>query len=249
MKKLSVLLIAFIGLTLGSCQFTEEITFKEDGSGTFNVHMDMSKMMSMMNEMDDSSDKNAEKKYEKQDTIVNFSDIIAQHQDSIKNLSEADRTLLESIKDMKMRLYMDEKSGDFFMNFYRDFKNINDLKDMQKQIKAAQALQNKDKSNKAEKDIENHEVKYNFSKNKFTRQVVMLMLSEDEQKQYDEQQEKVKMFTADGLYKIKYTFPKKIKSTSLKGAKISDNGHLLEFEIGMGEILKNPQLLDFEVKF
>ena len=49
-------------------------------------------------------------------------------------------------------------------------------------------------------------------------------------------------------YKLKYTFPKKIKKTSAEDATFSLDGKTLELERGFVEYLKNPDVLDIEVE-
>ncbi len=251
MKKLYVLLLALMGLTLANCHFTEEITFKKDGSGTYNVHMDLSQMFASMSEIEankeDTTSQN-KKVYEYRDTLIDFNEFLETYKDSMDALTPSEQAKLKSLKDIKMRMLMDEKNEVFIMDVFRDFKSIEELKDIQTQIKTAQQLQ-RDSGGESGSEIEDHTIEYSYTKKKFARTVTMLELTEEEQQQIDEEKKNIKMFNEEGLYKIKYRFPKKIKSTSLEGATISEDRHLLEYQVKMNDLIENPTLLDFEVEF
>ncbi|PID68958.1 MAG: hypothetical protein CR968_00335 [Flavobacteriia bacterium] len=240
-----------MGLTLANCHFTEEITFKRDGSGTFNVHMDMSHMMAAMSEMEankqDTTSQN-EKVYEYRDTLIDFNEFLETYKDSMDALTPSEQSKLKSLKDIKIRMFMDEKNEVFIMDVFRDFNSIEELKDIQTQIKTARQLQS-DSGGESGDDIEDHTIAYSYTKKKFARTVTMLELTEEERQQFEDEKQKAKMFNEEGLYKIKYRFPKKIKSTSLEGATISEDRHLLEYQVKMNDLIENPTLLDFEVEF
>ena len=48
-------------------------------------------------------------------------------------------------------------------------------------------------------------------------------------------------------YKVKYTFPRKIKSTSVEDATFSLDGKTLELQRNFIDYMKNPDVLDIEV--
>jgi hypothetical protein len=224
---------------------TEEITFNKDGSGTYKFNMDMSALMDFANEMDTDSTE-TEKVYEKKDTLIYMKDLYEAYKDSINDLSEAEKEIFETMKDMKIHLMMDEEKSVFIMDALLDFSDIDELADMQRKIEYAQSMQ----ENKGlESKPTNQKVTYHFNKKKFARNVEILKLSKEEQEAFDQEMESAKMFTSGTSYTIKYHFPYAIKSTSLENAKISNNGKTLEYETVMDSIIQNPKLLDFEVKF
>ena len=233
---------------MASCQLTEEITFNDDGSGTFKMTINMDDMIDMFKSMENDTTPDSEKVYEYKDTLINFDEFLLENRDSIKKLSVDERTKIENLKGFKMHVLIDEKNESFFIDVFKDFVDIQELKNIQKQIETAQKIQNKDQA-KTNSDIENHEVNYSYTSKKFARKVKMLDLSEEEQQLFDDQVDKASMFTNGSIYHIKYHFPEKIKSTSLEGAQISENGHTLNFEIEFNKLIENPELLDFEVKF
>ena len=248
MKNLYVFLVVLLGLSLSSCQFTEEISFNDNGSGTFKMTIDMNDMIDMFKSMENDTTPDSERVYEYKDTLINFDEFLIEYKDSIKNLSVKERAKIENLKGFKMHVLMDEKNKLFYLDIFKDFNDIRELKDIQKQIETAQKIQNND-APESNGDVENHEVNYTYTSKKFSRNVKMLELSEEQQQLFDDQVEKASMFTNNSKYHLKYYFPKKIISTNLEGAQISEDGHTLNFEIEFNKLIENPELLDFEVKF
>ena len=244
MKKFRLLSIIFITLFITSCQFTEEISFNKNGSGKYNLKIDMSDMLKGMSGMKNDS---LQKEPEKIDSTVFFKDILEMKKDSINKLSEADRQTLEALKDLKLHIHMDEAKNEMVMDYMIDFKNVAQINNIQKKIEKAQQIQDK-KATKA-KDVTDHSIQYLYSKNKFVRKVTMKELSEEEQEQFDKNQEQLGMFMNGSLFKLIYHFPKKIKKVSFSGAKYSEDHKTLLIEVPMDSLSKNPKLLDFEVDF
>lgn len=243
MKFYKLLTIIFSIILLSSCTFSEEITLNEDGSGKYNLNMDMSAMMGMMGSLKDSTDTEAPQKI---DTIMNLKDIMEANQESISDLSDSDKATYEALKDMKIHMKMDEEGGIMIMDFLKDFTNVSELNDIQEKVKMAQQLQ----ENKVEESQPtNQKVTFTYSKKSFKRNVEILKLSPEDQAKFDENLEQSMMFLSSSTYKIKYNFPHKIKSVNLKGAVISEDGKTLTYETVIDSIMKNPKLLDFEVKF
>jgi hypothetical protein len=55
-------------------------------------------------------------------------------------------------------------------------------------------------------------------------------------------------FMGGAIYRLKYTFPKKIKKVSVEDATFSLDGKTMEFERSMLEYMKDPDILDVEVE-
>jgi hypothetical protein len=182
---------------------------------------------------------------EKTDTIINMSDLIEENRDSISNLSESEKATLDALKNVRLKMKMDEEGGVFVMDFLMDFEVVSDLVDMQKKIEMAQNLQGK--GNEAPSPT-NQKVTYSFTKKQFSRSVEILKLDEAQQAKFDEMKTNAIMFS-DSPYKIKYNFPNKIKSTSLEGAVISEDGKSFTYETTIGKFLEDPKSLDFVIKF
>ena len=205
-------------------------------------------MGAMMNSMSGMQNNDSIKKApEKMDSIINMKDLLELKKDSISKLSKADREIINAVKDMKMRVRVDEEKSAMAMDFMLDFKNISEIDDIRKKIEKAQQIQ--ENKGESKEQIENHEVHYFFKKKKFERRVVMKEFSPEEQENFEKNQEEYNMFLTGSMYKLIYNFPKKIKTVNFPEAQFSANRKTLIIEVAMDSLLKNPQLLDLKVTF
>lgn len=245
MKKLQFLLITLVVILFTSCQFTEEITINKDGSGKYNLNVDMGGMMSSMSGLKENDSTAADP--EKMDTIINMKDILEMKKDSISKLSPSDREILNAIGDMKMQIRMDEAKDVMLMDFILDFKNISEIDDIRRKMEKAQQIQ--ENKGESEEKIENHEVQYSYKKKKFERKVIMKDLTTEEQQKFDENKEQYNMFLTGSKYKLIYNFPKKIKKVNYPNVSYSNNKKTMTILVDMDSLLSNPQLLDLKVAF
>jgi len=249
MKKLILLILPFILLT--SCQITEEVSFNKNGSGTYNLKMNMSGMIQMMKNMveNDSVKKHENasinRKPEKRDTVILFADILKEKKDSIKNLSKEQREFLESLKDAKMRMYMDEAKDEMFISYEIPFKKIVDLTNIDQKFGKLNAFNKKDTKgmNGMNGMLSDYKVSYEFNKHVFHRKIIKTNKPDKKDKPKDEK------FYKMINYEIIYHFPYKIESVSYKDALLSADGKSLHIRMPLDSLLKNKDLLDLEVKF
>ena len=250
--KIKNLLILFISIiTFTSCVFTEEIHVKNDGSGSYAMKMDLSKMMEAMGDLGSQNDSIKKKKPEKIDSTIVFKEFLKEFKDSIQNMPEDEQEIIESLKDLKIRIQTDEEKKQMNMDFLFDFKNISDLRNMNDKIQKAQSLSDKKKSNSMGDAFDSTtDVFYSFE-NKVFRRTVKYKEGVTKEKIEEEKRKLAQggdeMFD-ESSYRIIYHFENKIKSVSIKEATISPNGKTLTIEMPMDTILKNPFLLNFEVK-
>jgi len=240
-KKILILFVTSVVLI--SCVFTEELHIKNDGSGSYAFDMDMSQMMEAMKGM---SEKDSLKDPEVLDTIILFKDLLLEKKDSIAKLDAEEKEMLKALEDFTMRMQVDENKGKMLMTFGLDFKNISDLKNMEEKIARAQSLSEKKKADEAMPSNSNTE--YSFDGNTFKRIVTLKDLSEEKSGKFDKMVKESASFMEGSMYKLVYHFERKIKHVSFKGAKISDDKKSLIIEMPMDTIIKNPKLLEFEVK-
>lgn len=245
MKNLQFLFITFLAIVITSCQFTEELTINKDGSGNYNLNVDMGGMMSSMSGMKENDSIKTEP--EKVDTIINMKDVLEMKKDSISKLSASDKEIINAVKDMKMRVRIDEEKDMMLMDFTLDFNNISDLDDIRRKIEKAQQIQ--DNKGEDKEPLENHEVQYSFKKKKFERKVIMKDLTPEEQELFEKNQEEYNMFLVGSKYKLIYNFPRKIKTVNYPDVAYKNNRKTMIIEVEMDDILKNPQLLDLKVTF
>ncbi|WP_299683730.1 hypothetical protein [uncultured Dokdonia sp.] len=124
-KKIGILCSLLVFLLI-SCNVQERIVFNEEMGGRYETSIDLSKMMETMSAMGAGAS-NPEKEKTKMDTVVVFADLIREHKDSIANLSTKEQAKLEMLKDFTMKMKMDEDTGEFKMNIFKDFKDFSGL--------------------------------------------------------------------------------------------------------------------------
>jgi hypothetical protein len=258
MKKLLLLFIAVITMT--SCQLTEEVTFNEDGSGTYNLAIDMSAMMSMK-ENKKTGENEEVRKPEKTDSIIYVKDLLEKYKDSIKNLSASEKAFMERMKNATMRMQIDEEAEKMIMTLSSPFKSVEDLKNISEDFRKIDKLKNVEDGKKEENPMgkmfggmDNTKVSYTFSKYKFSRKISIIENEEEKaDKEANKTDEKIDKSMADMMkmfgYKIIYHFPVKIKNVSYKDAMLGTDGKTLIIQTTLDKIVKNPKLLEFDVTF
>ena len=237
--------LLFIGLTiiLTSCTFTEEISIANNGSGSYSLKMDMGQMMKSMNGM---SPKDSLKKPKVLDSIVHFKDILEKNKDSIAKLPKNEQLALEALRNMNLHMQVDEEKDKMLMDFNLAFNNVSELKNMQEKITKAQLLS--DKKGKDKSMPSKADVNYLFNGKTFKRKVIPKELSEEKLSELERSIKQSGAFLEGSTYRVVYHFEKKIKSVSFRDAKISDDKKTMTIEVPMDSLVKNPMLLNFEVK-
>jgi len=267
MKKLLLLFVAIITMT--GCQLTEEVTFNEDGSGTYNFVIDMSAMLSMKGESNKTDENGEVRKLEKKDSIIAMKDLLEKYKDSLKNLSPEEKAFMERMKNATMRMQVDEEAGQMIMTYSLPFNSVEDLGNISEDFREIDKLKKEEsgKTGKSPMDemfagMKNTKVSYEFSRHKFSRKMTIIKEKEAVQEKKDnennessdkEDDEKIdkdmaemmKMFT----YKIVYHFPRKIKSVTYKDAMLGTDGKTLIIETTLDKMDKDPGLLQFDVIF
>lgn len=245
MKNFYYVLVLLITIAVTSCQFTEEITLKKNGSGQYKLNVDMGAMMGAMSEMGEHDSIKKEK--EKIDSTFFIRDLIEQNKDSIAQLPAEQRKAIEALNDLKMHIHLDEEKGEMQYDFIVDFKDLSELDNIKKKVEKAQKLQ--DNKGDEKESIENHDIFYSYNKKHFIRKVVMKNLSSEEQEAYDAKMEKSKMFLGGSRYKLIYHFPKRIKKVNYTEAQFSSDHKTLTIDVAMDSLTKNPMLLNLKVDF
>ena len=249
MKNLSLIAMLVIGAILTSCTFTEKIYIEENGSGLYQVDMDLSQMLAFaesLTKSEEGEDESVLKKaLEKTDTTFYFGQILEQKKDSISKLPIEQRMMLESLKDSRLKMIIDEKESKFTANFYTDFKDISEAKDMQNKASNALALA----SNKEGLATKAVDVSYVYTDQVFQRTISTEKRTKKEQQEYDKKVEEMSMFLMGSTYNLEYHFPKPIKTTTAKDATFSSDRKTIYLSFSMDEIIKNESVLNFEVKF
>lgn len=252
---------------LTSCNVTESIVFNENGSGQFLITYEMGDAMKAMTEAmgGEKPDSDKKKGGKVMDTTMVFADIMETYKDSVAALPEEKRLALEAVKDMFMKMKMDEDEGIMNMGIGLNFNSIEDLKDINEKIKKAQSLNSQGDQVGSMKEnsplgnffgSDENKTGYVLTETGFSRVTEINIpegATEDETKElFDETSESNQEFVdyfENASYTIKLTFPKAVKSISVEGAEFSKDRRTVIYKTNWIEYLKNPKLLDTNVEF
>lgn len=261
-----VFLIIVFACFIASCNVTESIVFNQDGSGEFLATYEMGEAIKAMS-VAMGGDENKEKKEggEIMDTTIVFADIMETYKDSVAALPEEKRLAMEAVKDMYMRMQINEDEGVMSFGMGMQFESIDDLKDIRKKLKKIQSLNSQGDQVNAMKENsplgnfmgnENNDVAYIYTTDGFSRMTSIKLPDEATEDaidelfdETDESNEQFLEYFEGSFYNVKLTFPKAVKSIDVEGAEFSDDRKTVTYKTNWVEYLKNPKLLDVNVKF
>ncbi|WP_418501414.1 hypothetical protein [Flagellimonas sp.] len=242
MKKIQILIGAIIlGLAI-SCNFTEEIHLKEDGSGKLSINFDGSELMQMAGEEMAKTNEKAV------DSIISFKELLEERKDSVAQLSPEEQAKLKRLEPFDLRMVMNPDEKVMTFDLFSDFSDISEMNDAFNTFQEASLMG----SNKTQQPTpvpaseQSTEVNYTFAKNKFTRTAKIVDQALFQQSM--DSLQGAEMFLSGSTYTLKYHFPKRVKSTTLEEATFSVDGKTLIYEVSFLELMKNPSLLDLEVE-
>lgn len=244
MKYFNTLIALLITLVMVSCNFTEQMTMNEDGSGRLSVNFDASELMSMAGDM--GGDEEGEK--EKVDSIVDFKQFIEENKDSIMALPDKERAEIMAMERFKMRMQIDEAEGLMKFDIFTDFENVSEANDINSGFNNLSGFMGGDQQGGQQGQPKNEEsvkVNYSFENNVFKRDAYIL--DAEKYKVQVDSMASMEMFLSTSSYKLEYTFPRKIKSTNRETATLSADGMTVYYEVNFMEYMKDPDLLDIEV--
>jgi len=128
MKLAKFLLPAFLLFSLASCfDIDEEIDINKNGSGQWQMHIDMSQLVDLMQTYMNKDDLEKQFPQKKMDTVILMKDVI----DTAKNVSADKKALLHDGK-VHLLVNMDEKVLKTDMQF--PFSNLNDMKQLRSSL-------------------------------------------------------------------------------------------------------------------
>ncbi len=241
-KVISFLVLAF---TLVSCQFTETMIIDEKGHGTMSLSIDLSEMMNMMGDMSNDTT------MVKTDTIIEFKSILEEQKDSIAQLPKKEQERLKAMENYKIHVELDPDKKMSVIEVFTDFKNVSEANDLMAGLNHSGEMisgmaNGTSSSDDSSTDNDAVGVEYSFKKGVFKRDAFI----KDEaahQQQLDSLKE-TESFMGGIIYKLKYTFPKRVKNASAEDATLSLDGKTLELERSFLEYMKDPDVLDLEVE-
>ncbi len=119
----AVLTTIFLFLLLGCYEVNEEVVINSNGSGTYQMKMDMGGLLEMIQMMASEDELKKEELNRAIDTTILFKDVL----DSANNLTAQEKALM---KNGKMRLQMDMKEKVFKADMDFLFKNYSELQEL-----------------------------------------------------------------------------------------------------------------------
>ncbi|EDP72224.1 hypothetical protein FBALC1_14022 [Flavobacteriales bacterium ALC-1] len=265
MKKI-ILLLAF-ACFLTSCNVTESLVFNENGSGEFLVTYEMGDAMKAMTKAMGGGKSDSEKKEggEVMDTTMVFADIMETYKDSVAALPEEKRLAMEAVKDMFMNMKVDEDEGIMNLGIGLNFNSIDELKNINEKIRKAQSLNSQGDQVGSMKEnsplgnffgSENNKTGYTLTEHSFSRITKIDIpegTAEDAMEELfneeDESNQEFMDYFENAFYNVKLTFPKPVKSIDVEGAVFSEDRKTITYRVNWIEYLKNPLILDTNVKF
>lgn len=260
MKCLSII---FFALFLSSCSITERLIVLPNDEIKMAHDIDMSQLLIMGKSM--GGDQNTDlSNMKKQDTVFSFQSILDQKKDSIALLPLEEQLKLKSLEKYHLKMLMDESQDQMLMTIFADFSSINELNSMM----TYNEILNKTNFNPiggknlpTEVPASAFKTTYLFDGNVFKRTSVkkdQLSIKDEPEKQEDFDPENPNLDLALDMakdlpinmtYKINYRFPKRIRTTSVKNAKISPDRMMVDFEFDMKTYENDPDFLNIEIYF
>lgn len=238
---IGLILLMFV---FASCEFSEIMVLQPNGSGTMTIKMDASDVIKMVSTMKEKGENL--KSEDKLDTTFYFKDFLAQNKDSIKHLTEKQQQKLQKLEPYGIHVNMDAEEGILNYEVFLEFNSIteaNNMFDVFNQIGKTGV----NTSSEADTSISQKSIKvsYSFENSVFSRDAYIA-----DKELYQQEMDSLKsmeMMLGGSLYKLNYTFPSTIESTSQPDATLSQDRKTLFYQVEYLEFLKNPDLMDIEV--
>jgi hypothetical protein len=231
---LTVILVAF---TFTSCNFTENVTIKADGSGSSSFEMDASQLMAMAG--DEMGDK-------KMDTLMNFKDLFAAKKDSIAKLPKEQQDRIKKMENFSMRMVMDPEAQEFKMTLQTDFKKISELSDIMQAFNSAKDMQKQPGQPDMSWMDNEATTSYAYDGKKFKRSVA---INGTKAEVKNDSIDMYKAMLESATYTINYTFPKKVKKVSSPNAVIGADKKTVSVTYPFSDYLDKPKSMELEVEF
>lgn len=243
--KLKLLFLFAVAFSFVSCQFNETMILNEDGSGTMAVEVNLSEMMAFGGSafMDTTQ--------VKMDTLIHIKEFLEEKKDSIAKLSKSEQEKLKKLENFDIHVKMDTDTSEMLYNISTNFKSVSEANDIMNGLEQASNMApNKDaeptgmSSEKETPEIIG--VNYSFENSIFKRDAYI-----KDKKMHQQQLDSMKQaaaFMGSSNYTLKYTFPRKIKTSSNPDATFSGDKKTLTLQKPFIEYYKNPDVLDLEVE-
>lgn len=246
-----------------SCSITERLIVLPNDEVKLAHDIDMSQLLLMGKSM--GGEESLElSNIKKQDTIFSLKSYIEEKKDSIATLSIEEQTQLKALEKYHFKMLMDESQDQFVMTIFADFNSIDELNAMMSYDEVLNKTSvNPLNGKELPTEVPSNRLKttYNYDGKVFKRQSVLKknLLEENNfsnQEEFDPENPNLDMVLSmakdlpiDMTYKLNYRFSKRIRSTSVKNAKISADRLMVDFEFDMKTYETDAEFLNLEIYF
>ena len=251
MKQFKFLLVLVVTLILTSCNFTENLDVKDDGTGTFALEIDGSGLMAMAGDKltESLSQKNDAKVI---DSVFSFKEIFEAKKDSISKLSTEQQAALKKMENFMMHIKMNAEKQQFLFSMDTPFKNVADLQNMMDGFKTLKDLKGKSDSEGTSNPLENSmdnnaKIDFAYTGKTFSRKAIID--KEALAKIKNDSLGMTKMIFASSKYTLKYHFPKAVKTVSNPDALFSADRKTVTVEYPFIDYMEHPEKLNLNVVF
>ncbi|WP_188439862.1 hypothetical protein [Planktosalinus lacus] len=238
---ISLILLLFV---FASCEFSETMVLQNNGSGTMTIKMDASDVIKMVSTMKEEGENI--KSEDKLDTTFYFKEFLAQNKDSIRQLSEEQQQKLQKLEPYGIHIKMDAEEGILNYDVFLEFNSIteaNNMFDVFNQIGKTGV----NTSSEANTSLSQKSIKVTYSFENFVFKRDAYIADKELYQQEMDSLKNIEMMLSGSHYKLNYTFPSKIKSTTQPDANLSQDRKTLFYQVEYLDFLKNPDLMDIEV--
>ena len=224
-----------------SCQISETIHLKEDGSGKIVLMRlrDESSYMQVAGE-------NYLKEEKFVDTAYVFKDFIMKYKETFSRLPPFEQTIFQKFANVKVHLKKSSYDKEFRTTITQDFNRLIEVADLYKTEEYVDDIEN-NYALTAEEHY--YEVGYAFDGKIFERNVKITDIVELKKQQdiIESYKKQLFNFKINQPYVLNYHFPRRIKSVSNTEAKISEDRKSVSLEFLLSDCLQNPELSNLKV--
>ena len=225
MKKIILIVWASLSLLCVSClNIEEEITLNADGSGVYEMRMDLKEALSMIIEMVPDSVKNNMTADQLLDSIANSQGAMDQMESALDALNEKDG-ISNAIQELS--------DGVFTMKF-----NFRDAESLTSSFTEGSGFEN---------PLGLSPASYSAKKGLFVREQSIDDVEMDDE--MEQAMQMMEMMMADATYTTIYNFPGKVKKSSNEEASWSNGKKTLTVKASFLDVLEDPSILNNTIKY
>lgn len=248
-KKL--ILLSFVILA-SSCNFTENITMNQDGTGDYSLEIDGSGLMAMAGDKI-GSELSKSKNTKSIDSTFAFKQLFELKKDSIAKLSVEEQTALKKMENFVMNLKMDADKKELFIAMKTPFKKVSELQDVMNGFKTLKDLKGSSDKSKMTNPLgdafgsSSSKLSYAYNGKSFSRTAIID--KEALAKIGKDSTGMGKLMFASCRYTLKYHFPKAVKTVSNPDALFSADRKTITIQYPFAVYMDNPEKMNLNVDF